>query len=62
MNVPDKCLTCNHTIIVLENVHKGWCRFQLESVVRCDCFPAHYIVGSVAANVHCNKRKEYPDD
>jgi hypothetical protein len=58
MNIPDKCLTCNHTIIAPENVHKGWCKFQLESVVRCDRFPARYIDGSVAANVYCNKRKE----
>lgn len=55
--IPDKCLDCNHTIIQLENTHKGWCKFQIESVVRCDRFPAHYIVGSVAADVYCDKRE-----
>lgn len=56
--IPEKCLDYNHTIIALENVHKGWCKYELESVVRCDCFPARYIVGCVCAEVHCQKSKE----
>lgn len=55
MNIPEKCFDCNHTIILFENVHKGWSRYQLENVVRCDCFPAHYIVGSVCAEVYCKR-------
>lgn len=58
MNIPDKCLDCNHTIIQLENVHKGWCKYQLESVVRCDCDPVHYKVGCVCAEISCEKRRE----
>lgn len=56
--IPEKCLDCNHTIIALEDVHLGWCKFQLESVVRCDCFPAHYRVGCTSAEVYCEKNKE----
>lgn len=62
MDIPEKCLTCNHTIIQFENVHKGWCKFEYECVVRCDAFPAHYKVGCVAANCHCVKELEHGQD
>ena len=58
MKIPDKCLDCNHTIIQLENVHKGWCKYQLESVVRCDCFPVHYKVGCACAEQYCKKKSQ----
>lgn len=57
MTIPDKCQECNHTIIRLEEVHDGWCEYHLDTVIRCDCFPAQYIVGCVCANQYC-KRKE----
>ena len=56
-NVPEKCLTCDHTIIQLEEVNQGWGKYQLETVIRCDCFPAQYIVGCTSAEVYCEKRK-----
>ena len=56
MNIPEKCFTCNHTIMTFENVHKGWCRYQVEEVVRCDRFPAHYKVGCRCAEQYCDKK------
>ena len=61
-DIPDKCLNCDHTIIQFENVHHGWCKFLVEPVVRCDCFPAHYKVGCVCANVYCVKGNNDEDD
>ena len=58
-SIPDKCLNCNHTIIQLENVHQGWCKYQMESVVRCDCSPGHFRVGCVCAEMYCVKRREH---
>lgn len=62
MKIPDKCLDCSHTIIQLENVNDGWCKYHLDLVVRCDCFPAHYIVGCVCANMYCIKKKAESED
>lgn len=62
MKIPDKCLDCGHTIIQLENVHDGWGKFYLDTVVRCDCFPAHYIVGCVCANLYCRKTQAESED
>ena len=56
MNIPEKCQTCEHTIMAFENVHKGWCRFQIEEVVRCDCAPHHPIVGCCDAEVTCRRK------
>lgn len=61
MTIPDKCQECDHTIIGLENVHDGWGKYHLDSVVRCDCFTAQYIVGCVAAEVHCRRKGERND-
>ena len=58
MNTPDKCMDCEHTIIQFENVHKGWCKFEYEPVVRCDCSPVHYKVGCVCAEMYCRKKTE----
>ena len=55
-DIPEKCLACDHTIVQFENVHKGWGKYQIESVVRCNCFPAHYIVGCVCAEVYCKNK------
>lgn len=55
IQTPDKCLTCNHTIIQLENVHQGLCQFQLESVIRCDC--SGYRVGCVCAEMYCENNR-----
>ena len=60
-DIPEKCLTCNHTIIQLENVHQGWCKYQIESVVRCDCGPEHYRVGCVSAEQYCERRLKGDD-
>ena len=57
-NIPEKCLSCDHTIIQFENVHKGWLKYEYEPVVRCDCFPVHYIVGCACAEIYCKRRKE----
>ncbi len=56
MTIPDKCLDCNHTIIQFEEVHEGWCKYHLDTVVRCDCFPAHYKVGCACAEQYCKKK------
>ena len=58
MNVPDKCITCSHALSSFEEVHKGWCKFQYEAVVRCDCAPDHPKVGCVVAEVTCAKNRE----
>ena len=42
--------------MAFENVHKGWCRYQVEEVVRCDRFPAHYKVGCRCAEQYCDKK------
>lgn len=55
--IPDKCLTCDHTIIRLENVHQGHCKYQIESVVRCDCSEQQFRVGCVCAEIHCVKKE-----
>lgn len=57
MKIPDKCLDCDHTIINLENVHDGWCKYHMETVIRCDCFPAQYKVGCVCAEIYCENRR-----
>ena len=55
--IPEKCLDCEHTIVQLENVHQGWGEYRIESVVRCDCFPVHYKVGCVSAEMYCDKKR-----
>ena len=55
MLIPNKCLDCEHTIVQLEDVHKGWCKYEMEPVVRCDCFPVHYKVGCASAEMYCEK-------
>lgn len=55
MDIPDKCTDCKHAIIAFENVHQGWCMYQLESVVRCDCNPVRYRVGCASADMYCKK-------
>ena len=55
-DIPEKCLDCNHSIVMFENVHQGMCKYRLEAVARCDCFPAHYRAGCVSAEVYCEKR------
>lgn len=56
MTTPEKCIGCKHTIIQLEAVHDGWCKYHIDIVVRCDCFPAHYKVGCVCAEIYCEKK------
>lgn len=56
MNIPDKCYDCNHTIIQLEQVSDGWNKYYMDTVVRCDCFPAHYRVGCVCADIYCQNK------
>ena len=58
MNIPDKCINCNHSIAKIENVHKGWMKYQLETVLRCDCSPTHSVVGCVVAEMTCAKNRE----
>lgn len=53
MSTPDKCKTCKHAIRTVERVHKGWGKYQIEEVTRCDCFPCRYIVGCCAAETYC---------
>ena len=62
MKIPDKCKDCEHAIVQLEKVHDGWCKFHLDSVVRCNCFPAHYIVGCTSAEVYCKKKLKEGED
>ena len=57
MKIPDKCLDCDHTIINLEEVHDGWCKYHMETVIRCDCFTAQYKVGCVCAEIYCENRR-----
>lgn len=52
-STPDKCKTCKHAIRAVERVHKGYFRYRIEEVTRCDCFHCHYIVGCCAAEVYC---------
>lgn len=54
--VPDKCLTCDHTIMQFEDVHKGWGKYEMETVVRCDCSPGKFRVGCVCAEVYCERK------
>lgn len=58
MQIPDKCFDCEHTIVQLEDVHKGWGKYEMEAVVRCDCFPAQYKVGCSCAEVYCVKKEK----
>lgn len=58
IEVPEKCLNCEHTIINFENVHIGWCKYEYRTVVRCDCSPVKYIVGCRSAEVYCVRKKE----
>ena len=63
MKMPDKCQNCPHTIIGFEEVHEGWGKHRTDWVVRCDCFPAHYIVGCVSAEQYCkNKQKRESEE
>lgn len=55
-NKPEKCLTCNHAVVRLENEHKGMCKFEMEAVVRCDL--SGYKVGCVCAEMYCDKKEE----
>lgn len=55
MMIPEKCMTCEHTEMLFEEVHKGWCKFELEEVVRCNL--SGYIVGCVCADVYCDKKE-----
>ena len=54
-DIPDKCLTCEHTSIQFEEVHKGYCKFEMESVVRCDY--SGYRVGCVSADCYCDRNE-----
>ena len=56
MVIPDNCINCEHATVQMEEVHDGRCKFHLDSVVRCDRFPAKYKVGCVCAEVHCEKK------
>lgn len=56
--IPDKCLDCSHAITTFEDVHKGWCKYELEYVIRCDCAPQKYVVGCVCAELYCRGRKD----
>ena len=56
MTIPNKCLTCPNATVELENVHKGWLKYQLESVVRCECSPQRFRVGCVCAEVYCDRK------
>ena len=58
MEIPNKCMDCEHTIVQFEDVHDGWCKYHLDSVVRCDCFPVRYKVGCISAEVYCKKKKQ----
>ena len=58
VNIPQKCLTCNHTLMKFENVNKGNCEFQYEEVVRCDCSPMKYPVGCVCADIYCERKEQ----
>ena len=62
MSTPDKCTNCEHAIVQFEEVHDGWCKFHLDAVVRCDCFPARYIVGCTSAEVYCKKKLKESED
>jgi hypothetical protein len=42
--------------MAFENVHKGWCKFKIEEVVRCDCAPYHPKVGCCDAEVTCRRK------
>ena len=55
---PKKCLDCKHAIVRFENVHKGWCKFEYESVIRCDCDPCQFRVGCVCAEMNCRKEEQ----
>lgn len=54
---PEKCLDCTHAVIAFESVHQGWCKYQMETVVRCDCNPVRYRVGCACAEMYCEKRR-----
>lgn len=56
-SIPDKCTDCKHAVIAFESVHQGWCKYQMETVVRCDCYPVKYRVGCASAEVYCEKRR-----
>lgn len=56
--IPNKCIGCKHAITELESVHQGWCKYQMEIVVRCDCSQLRYRVGCVCAEMYCKNKKE----
>lgn len=55
IKTPEKCLNCEHTIIQFENINVGFKNFEYNVIIRCDCFPAEYICGSIAAECYCKK-------
>lgn len=62
MTIPDKCINCHHAVPAFENVHDGWGKYHLDTVIRCDCFPAMPIVGCVNAEVYCEKKEGLTHD
>lgn len=62
MNTPEKCINCEHAFVQFEQVHDGWGIYHLDYVVRCDCFPVHYIVGCSCAEMYCEKNHSGKED
>lgn len=56
--VPDKCVNCERAVAAFENVHKGFCKFEYEVVIRCNnkYNKLKYPVGCVSAEVYCDKK------
>lgn len=55
--IPNKCVECKHAITAIESVHQGWCAYQMEIVVRCDCNPCRFHMGCACADMYCKKGK-----
>lgn len=55
--VPEKCMNCKHGVTQFENVHKGWLKYRVEPVMRCECSPTNSIVGCVVAEITCKKKR-----
>ena len=62
MGIPDKCINCKHAITSFESVHQGWGVYEMETVVRCDCFPVRYKVGCACAEVYCKNKKNKKEE
>lgn len=57
MSIPDKCGGCEHTIIRFENVHRGWCKFEYEMMVRCGRDPLQHPCGCRCAEMYCDRKE-----